>query len=75
MKIVDRIEGETVDLEENGVVSPLPLSRFDGVKEGDVVREKGGVFTADTSKTKRRSRRVNRKLRRLIEKKEGRHDG
>lgn len=75
MKIVDRIEGETVYLEEDGVVSPLPLSRFDGVKEGDVVREKGGVFYRDERKTKRRSRRVNGKLRRLIEKKEGRHDG
>lgn len=55
MMIVDRIEGQTVVIEDGGRHFNADISLFDGaVQEGDVITEQGGRYAADKDATKRR---------------------
>ena len=55
MMIVDRIEGQTVVIEDGGRHFNADISLFDGaVHEGDVLTEQGGRYSADKDATQRR---------------------
>jgi len=66
MKSIDRIEGDSVYLDEDGTVTCLPRSLFEAdAREGDVVAERDGLYCVDRGETAERSRRIAEKFRRL----------
>lgn len=55
MMIVDRIEGQTVVIEDGDRHFDADISLFDGaVREGDVIAERDGRYFADKAATKKR---------------------
>lgn len=55
MMIVDRIEGQTVVIEDGDRHFDADISLFDGtVREGDVIAERDGRYYADKAATKKR---------------------
>ncbi|WP_173386003.1 DUF3006 domain-containing protein [Ruminococcus flavefaciens] len=69
MIVVDRFEGGYAVLETgNGTVTVLRSSLPEGVREGDVLTERDGRFTIDTSTTEQRRSSHARRLRRLTDK-------
>ena len=66
--IIDRFEGDTAVLErEDGAMRDLPAACLPaGAKQGDVLREQGGVFTVDSAATAARRENIRRKMRGLF---------
>ena len=66
--IIGRIEGETAVCEnldgERRMLLPSQLPA--GAKEGDVIREEGGVYWADPEATLARRRRIQTRFARLL---------
>lgn len=55
MMIIDRIEGQTVVIEDGDRHFDADISLFDGaVHEGDVIAERDGRYFADKAATKKR---------------------
>ncbi len=66
--IVDRITETRVYIEDDdGTVRAFPRSVLpEGAREGDVLRDTGGVWRVDAEKTKERRKRMKNRLERLI---------
>ena len=70
MTILDRFEEEYAVLERDGEMITVLRNRLaENVREGDVLVEKDGIFTADEAATNKRRAAVRSKMRRLIGKK------
>lgn len=55
MMIIDRIEGNTVVIEEGDRHFDADISLFDGdIREGDVIIEKDGRYFSDSNATQKR---------------------
>lgn len=55
MMIIDRIEGNTVVIEEGDRHFDADISLFDGdIREGDVIAEKDGRYFSDSNATQKR---------------------
>ena len=59
MMIIDRIEGNTVVIEEDDRRFDADISLFDGdIREGDVIAEKDGRYFADSNATQKRREEI-----------------
>lgn len=59
MMIIDRIEGQTVVIEDGDKLFNADISLFDGdIREGDVIVEKGGRYFADSDATQKRREEI-----------------
>ncbi|MCL2615886.1 MAG: DUF3006 domain-containing protein [Dehalococcoidia bacterium] len=67
MIIVDRIEGDIVVCEIDGVMTEVPLSKMSGrVREGDMLTDNGnGLFTVDAAGTAQRRAAISDRFERL----------
>ena len=66
--IIDRITETQVYIEDDdGAVRAFPRSMLpEDAREGDVLRNTGGVWRVDAEKTKERRNRMKKRLERLI---------
>lgn len=59
MMIIDRIEGNTVVIEEGDRHYDADISLFDGdIREGDVISEKDGRYFSDSNATQKRREEI-----------------
>lgn len=67
--IVDRIEGEIAVLERDDLAFvDVPLSELPGgVRQHDCLEEAGGTWRIDPERTSERKRRMEEKIRRLLD--------
>lgn len=67
--IIDRLEGDLALCEDElKKIITIPRSQLpDGLKEGDIVMEKEGVYTSDPEETARQRKEMRKKLMDLFE--------
>ena len=64
--IVDRIENGVAVCETDGVMVDIPLAKINGgVREGDILREDGALYTVTPEETEQRRTAIKERFERL----------